>query len=136
MVEGIDETVLALGDEAYPRGSAANFEECYEPSWGRFKERTRPVPGNHEYFTEGASGYFEYFGEAAGDSEGSILQFVVGTRGAAENYTIGDPMENTEIYNDETDGVLRLKLEDNAHEWRFVPVAGESVTDSGSAGCH
>ena len=69
LVEGIDGTVLALGDAAYPRGSAANFEECYGPSWGRFKERTRPVPGNHEYFTEGARGYFEYFGEAAGDPE-------------------------------------------------------------------
>jgi hypothetical protein len=45
-------------------------------------------------------------------------------------------MENTEIYSDETDGVLRRKLEENAHEWRFVPVAGESVADSGSAGCH
>ena len=51
LVEGIDGTVLALGDEAYPRGSAANFEECYELSWGRFKGRTRPVPGNHEYYT-------------------------------------------------------------------------------------
>jgi hypothetical protein len=69
LVEGIDGTVLALGDNAYPRGSAANFEECYEPSWGRFKGRTKPVPGNHEYYTQGASGYFEYFGQAAGDPE-------------------------------------------------------------------
>ena len=78
MVEGIDGTVLALGDEAYPRGSAANFEECYGPSWGRFKERTRPVPGNHEYFTEGASGYFEYFGEAAGDPEEGYYSYELG----------------------------------------------------------
>src|SRR5215208_7505506 len=70
VVESIDGTVLALGDEAYPKGSQANFEECYGPPWGRFRERTKPVPGNHEYFTEGASGYFEYFGEAAGDPEG------------------------------------------------------------------
>jgi hypothetical protein len=34
LVEGIDGTVLALGDEAYPRGTAVNFEECYGPSWG------------------------------------------------------------------------------------------------------
>jgi hypothetical protein len=34
LVEGIEGTVLALGDEAYPKGSAANFEECYGPSWG------------------------------------------------------------------------------------------------------
>ena len=52
LVEGIDGTVLALGDEAYPRGTAVNFEECYGPSWGRFKGRTKPVPGNHEYFTK------------------------------------------------------------------------------------
>jgi acid phosphatase type 7 len=45
-------------------------------------------------------------------------------------------MENTEVYNDETDGVLRLKLEENAYEWRFVPVEGKSFTDSGSTGCH
>jgi hypothetical protein len=91
LVEGIDGTVLALGDEAYPRGTTANFEECYGPSWGRFKGRTKPVPGNHEYYTEGARGYFQYFGEAAGDPDGGIRQFVVGTGGAAENYPIGEP---------------------------------------------
>ena len=53
LLEGIDGTVLALGDEAYPRGSEANFEECYVPTWGRFKGRTKPVPGNHEYYTKG-----------------------------------------------------------------------------------
>ena len=79
LVEGIEGTVLALGDEAYPRGSTANFEECYEPSWGRFKERTKPVPGNHEYYTEGARGYFEYFGEAAGDPERGYYSYEVGS---------------------------------------------------------
>jgi acid phosphatase type 7 len=57
-----------LGDEAYENGSAKNFRECYDPTWGRFKNRTFPVPGNHEYMTEGAEGYFGYFGKAAGDS--------------------------------------------------------------------
>jgi len=67
----IDGTVVALGDEAYEKGSAKNFRECYDPTWGRFKDRTLPVPGNHEYMTEGAEGYFGYFGDAAGDpSEG------------------------------------------------------------------
>src|SRR5215203_3843516 len=79
LVEGIEGTVLALGDEAYPRGSQANFEECYDPSWGRFKERTRPVPGNHEYYTEGARGYFEYFGEAAGDPGGGYYSYELGS---------------------------------------------------------
>src|SRR5215216_6885566 len=68
LVEGIDGTVLALGDEAYPKGSQANFEECYGPSWGRFRERTKPVPGNHEYF-----------GEAAGDPEGGYYSYELGS---------------------------------------------------------
>ena len=45
-------------------------------------------------------------------------------------------MENTEIYNDQTDSALRLKLEENAYEWEFVPVEGESFTASGSDGGH
>ena len=60
LVEGIDgATVLTLGDNAYPEGSAENFAECYEPSWGQFKARTMPSPGNHEYETAGASAYFD-----------------------------------------------------------------------------
>ena len=48
LVGGIEgATVLALGDEAYPEGTEKEFDECYEPAWGRFEERTRPVPGNH-----------------------------------------------------------------------------------------
>jgi acid phosphatase type 7 len=57
--------VLALGDIAYPNGSAADFQNCYQPNWGRHKSRTRPVPGNHEYLTSNASPYFSYFGPAA-----------------------------------------------------------------------
>ena len=72
-------TVLTLGDHAYPDGSAEDFNECYEPTWGRFKERTKPVPGNHEYETEGASAYFEYFGEAAGDPEKGYYSYDLGS---------------------------------------------------------
>ena len=59
-------SVLLLGDNVYQRGSAAAYRDCYDPTWGRFKERTHPAPGNHEYATPGASGYFDYFGAAAG----------------------------------------------------------------------
>jgi hypothetical protein len=44
LLEGIDGTVLTLGDNAYPRGTAEDFEECYEPSWGRFKGAPSPFP--------------------------------------------------------------------------------------------
>src|SRR5262245_43235395 len=57
LVEGLAGTVLTLGDNAYPKGSAADFAQCYGPTWGRpaIKSRTRPSPGNHEYVTRGGS---------------------------------------------------------------------------------
>lgn len=58
--------VLALGDLAYPAGTAAQFDDCYGRTWGSFKDRTLPAPGNHEYYTPGATGYFDYFGNGAG----------------------------------------------------------------------
>lgn len=243
LVEGIDGTVLALGDNAYPTGTPQQFADCYGPTWGRFKDRTRPAIGNHEYYTEDAQGYFDYFGTAAGDPdegyysydlgdwhvvalnsnceeiggcgddspqvrwlesdlaesgdrpctlayfhhplftsgeykpgfpkvqplwealhaadaemvlsahdhnyqrfapqdpegrsdpEGGIRQFVVGTGGAEENYAIREPIENTEEYNDDTDGVLKLTLNKARYDWEFVPVGGGGFSDSGSGGC-
>lgn len=58
-------SVLTLGDHTYPKGTAAEFEGCYGPTWGRFRERTWPTPGNHEYATPGAAPYFAYFGARA-----------------------------------------------------------------------
>ena len=58
--------ILTLGDTAYPEGSEEDFAECYDPTWGEQKARTRPVPGNHDYDTENAAPYFAYFGPAAG----------------------------------------------------------------------
>lgn len=59
-------SVVILGDNVYQRGTAREYAHCYGPTWGRFKARTYPAPGNHEYATRGASGYFGYFGSAAG----------------------------------------------------------------------
>jgi hypothetical protein len=58
--------VLTLGDHTYPHGKAKEFADCYGPTWGRFKDRTWPAPGNHEYYTQKAAPYFAYFGERAG----------------------------------------------------------------------
>jgi hypothetical protein len=71
-------TVLALGDLAYDDGTLTQFRNCYDPAWGSFKARTRPVPGNHEYRTSGASGYFTYFGSVAGPSGRGYYSFDLG----------------------------------------------------------
>jgi hypothetical protein len=65
LIDSIPGTVFTAGDDAYPSGSARDFSDCYDPAWGRFKERTRPSPGNHDHRTPGAAAYFAYFGEAA-----------------------------------------------------------------------
>src|SRR5215203_121926 len=64
LLAGVDGTVATFGDNAYPRGTDANFEECYDPTWGVFMALTKPSPGNHE--AAGSSAYFDYFGAAAG----------------------------------------------------------------------
>ena len=244
LVGGIEGTILTLGDNAYPDGSAENFAECYDSSWGKFKARTRPSPGNHEYETGGSSAYFDYFGDTAGDPdkgyysydlgawhlvalnsncdvgeircgpgspqgrwleedlaanddkactlayfhhplftsgsyrpgierverlweilyaagvdvvlnghdhnyqrfapqdpegradpEDGIRQFVVGT-GGRSHYQISHPIANTEVYNDDTFGVLELSLHQKSYDWEFVPVKGETFSDSGVTQCH
>src|SRR5215204_3136990 len=79
LLAGIDGTVATVGDNAYPRGTDADFAECYDPSWGQFKARTMPSPGNHEYETAGASGYLDYFGRAAGDPNKGYYSYDLGS---------------------------------------------------------
>lgn len=70
--------VFTLGDNAYPRGTVRQFAECYDPTWGRHRERTRPAVGNHEYKTRDAKPYYDYFGEAAGDRDKGYYSYNLG----------------------------------------------------------
>ena len=237
LLDAIAGTVFTAGDNAYPDGTAADFANCYDGSWGRHKTRTRPAPGNHDYHTSGASAYYSYFGANAGPagrgyysydlgawhiislnsnismsagsaqeqwlradlaastksctlaywhhprfssgSHGSstspqplwqalydynaeivisghdhnyqrfapqtpagvadpvrgIREFIVGT-GGASHYAFSTPIANTEAYNTDTDGVLKLTLDAGSYAWEFVPVAGKTYTDSGVGSCH
>ena len=72
------DAVLALGDLQYDDGALERFERVYGPTWGRFKDKTYPAPGNHEYKTPGASGYFTYFGARAGDPAKGYYSFDLG----------------------------------------------------------
>jgi len=67
LIDAIPGTVFAAGDLAYQRGTYEEFQKCYGPTWGRFKDRTRPTPGNHEYHGATATGYFRYWDGRAGD---------------------------------------------------------------------
>ncbi len=235
LLDGMPGTIATFGDNAYPTGSAADFGDCYDPTWGRHKPRTRPSVGNHEYETSGASGYYGYFGTAAGpagkgwysynlgrwhvialnsncslvgcgpdsaqvkwlradlaahagdhviaywhhphfssgvhgtnnhvqafwdalyaagadvvlnghdhdyerfapqtpsgraDPAHGIREFVVGT-GGRELRTRHSDAANSEVFSS-TFGVLKLTLHPDSYDWQFIPIAGESFTDSGS----
>lgn len=77
-LDGIGGTVFTLGDNAYPTGTRADFQNCYEPTWGRHKSRTRPTPGNHDYGTPGAAPYYDYFGANAGQPGLGYYSFDLG----------------------------------------------------------
>lgn len=72
-------TIFTAGDNVYDNGSLESFQRCYEPNWGRHKNRTRPSPGNHEYDAAGAAGYFAYFGSNAGPANLGYYSYNLGT---------------------------------------------------------
>ncbi len=78
VASGIETVVFTAGDNAYENGTIEDFEQCYGPSWGRHKDRTRPALGNHEYKTGNANGHFQYFGAAAGDPSKGYYSFDLG----------------------------------------------------------
>ena len=78
LLGGLAGTVVTLGDNAYESGTASEFSNCYKPTWGQQKGRTRPAVGNHEYLTSGAAGYFGYFGAAAGDAKKGYYSYNLG----------------------------------------------------------
>lgn len=187
LLDCIPGTVFTTGDNVYESGTAAEFKDCYGPSWGQHRGRTLPVPGNHGYETAGAAGYFGYFGARAryrsrgyysydrgrwhvialnsmcervggcgwtspmhdhdyerfapqkfdgtADARRGIREFVVGTGGGSLR-PFKDVKRNSSVRNASTYGVLRLTLNPSGYSWRFVPVAGKTFTDSGTATCH
>lgn len=63
-----------------------------------------------------------------------IRSFIVGT-GGAKHYALQQPVANSEATNSETWGVLKLTLDTDQYAWEFLPVAGQTYRDAGSAPC-
>lgn len=68
------------------------------------------------------------------DPEHGIREFVVGTGGKSHRPFIV-PVPQSEVRNADTYGVLKLTLHPTSYDWEFIPEAGKSFTDSGSAKC-
>ncbi len=80
--------MFTIGDNAYQTGTAAEFTNWYNPTWGAFKARTRPTAGNHDFgngATPNATPYFDYFNGVgnqtgpAGDRALGYYSYNIGT---------------------------------------------------------
>ena len=70
--------VFTMGDNQQNSGTEKQFTNCYGPSWGRVKARTKPSPGNHDYGTNNAAAYYKYFGSNAGPSGLGYYSYMAG----------------------------------------------------------
>ncbi|MGH7528138.1 MAG: Ig-like domain-containing protein [Gemmatimonadales bacterium] len=79
LLDNIPGAVFTLGDNVYPSGSTSDYNNCYDPTWGRHKSRTFPSAGNKEYdASSSASPYFNYFGSVAGTPGQGYYSFDLG----------------------------------------------------------
>ena len=78
LLDGIPGTVFTTGDNTYASGTISDFNRCFDPSWGRHRERIRPAAGDREYSVLGTAGYFKYFGAAAGAADKGYYSYDLG----------------------------------------------------------
>jgi hypothetical protein len=70
----------------------------------------------------------------AADPGRGIREFVIGTGGSSLS-SFGSVKANSAVRNNTAHGVLKFTLHPTSYEWEFVPIAGQTFTDSGSAEC-
>ena len=78
ILDTIPGTVFTAGNGEF-EGTLTEYQNCYNPTWGRHKARTYPVLGNHDYDSSAtAAGYFGYYGAVAGDPTQGYYSFDLG----------------------------------------------------------
>ncbi len=68
------------------------------------------------------------------DADDGIRQFVVGT-GGKSLYPLVLRRAGSEVGNASTYGVLELTLAPSSYSWKFIPVEGQTFTDTGTTAC-
>src|SRR5438067_801399 len=72
----------------------------------------------------------------APDPARGIREIVAGTGGGDLTWRWESNQPNSEVRNKDTHGVIKLTLHAGSYDWEFIPIAGETFTDSGSGSCH
>jgi hypothetical protein len=96
------------------------------------------VEGGADVVLSGHDHDYERFAPLNGagkpDTAGGVRSFVVGTGGRSLR-PITATIKGSEAHNTNTYGVLTLTLRPQGYDWRFVPIAGASFSDTGSDDC-
>jgi hypothetical protein len=115
-----------------PRFTAGGSDRTFQPFWQDLYDAHADVVLN------GHTHAYERFAPqsptGAADANGP-REFVVGT-GGADQQDLGASAPNELVRQSSTFGALKLTLHAGSYDWQFVPVAGQSWTDSGSGTCH
>jgi hypothetical protein len=69
------------------------------------------------------------------DQANGIREFIVGT-GGANLTSMASIAANSVVHDNKTYGVLAMTLHPSSYDWQFVPEAGKTFSDSGTAPCH
>jgi Calcineurin-like phosphoesterase len=95
---------------------------------------------NADLIVNGHAHVYERFApqDAGGnlDAARGIIEIVAGTGGASHFAFNSIIAPNSLVRNSTTYGVLKLTLHQSSFDWQFVPVAGQTFTDSGTQACH
>ncbi len=59
-------------------GYYEEYTECFDKSWGQYKDRIRPAVGNHDLIS-GTQDYSAYFGSSAGETGQYYYSYNLGT---------------------------------------------------------
>jgi len=94
---------------------------------------------NAELVLNGHEHDYERFGpqrpSGVADATTGLREFIVGTGGTGLR-AFGTVQPNSEVRGSTAHGVLKLTLHANSYDWEFVPIAGQTFTDSGTGTCH
>jgi len=72
---------------------------------------------------------------ASADPKHGIREFVAGT-GGRNLYPFLFVRPNSQVRRSGTFGILTLRLHPTSYDWRFIPIAGKTLSESGSGTCH
>jgi plastocyanin len=74
--------------------------------------------------------------EGVADPAFGVREFIVGTGGAESSTSSATPAPNSQVRRTGVFGVLKLTLHADTYDWEFVPIPGQTFTDSGTGSVH